>query len=208
MNKKFKIASIILIIILIVIIVSKFFRSNDTYYRFVADTLVNFYHSDKYDDKKIRKDDREKVKEYLSHLTHNDEVILLDDFIIKSSDYYISKSNSQGVYKENGKCYIKYNDIGFDKYHSSDYEYEPHREVICDNYRIILYESYFYPKYSETKNNPKYDYYFEKMEKKLNTYTYYYQSSYDGTYFKISITIDNNKIFKITTGEEVKWNMM
>ena len=197
MKKKILSMSIILGIVFLIIRISKIDVPNNEYYRYVADTIVGFYHNDQYNERTIRSKDRVIIKKYLSHLTHENEEICLDDYMIKTSDYYTNKPNSQYVYKVNDKCYIKYNNIGFDKYTSEDHEIEPYREIICDNYRIILYESMFYPKYSDTKNNPKYDYYFETSSKNLSTYSYTYQSSYDGTYLIVSLVVSNKQIIDI-----------
>ena len=35
----------------------------------------------------------------------------------------------------------------------------------------------------------------------MNTYTYWYQSSYDYTQLKVMIVVSNDKIFNIKTGE-------
>ena len=200
MMKKYLIPGLVLIAIICVIIISKF-NNEDSYYRFVADTVVNFYRTDKYKESKIKKDDRKVLSEFLSHLTHKNEEILLDDYIIKNDNYYINSPNTTGVYKKDGKCYIKYEDIGFDKYQGVNYEIEPFREIICDNYRTYLYLSYFYPKYTDTIKNPKYDYSYYNMSKNLSTYSYLYQSTYDGTFLKVMITVNNKKIYSIKTQE-------
>ncbi|MBR4230948.1 MAG: hypothetical protein IKR74_02185 [Bacilli bacterium] len=201
MKKSYLILGIILLLIIGVIIFSKFNKNDDSYYLFVADTIISFYKTDKYDEKKIRKEDKNIIDEYLSHLTHNDEEILLDDYIIRSNAYYTTDQNTSGVYVKNGKCYIKYRDIGFDKYYSEDYEIEPNRQIICNNYLTILYESYFYPDYSVTVNNPKYDYYFVSSTKNMSTYTYWYKSTYDNTELKVIIVVSNGSIFNIKTEE-------
>ena len=201
MKKSYLILGIILLLIIGVIIFSKFNKNDDSYYRFVADTIISFYKTDKYDEKKIRKEDKSIIDEYLSHLTHNDEEILLDDYIIRSNAYYTTDQNTSGVYVKNGKCYIKYRDIGFDKYYSEDYEIEPNRQIICNNYSVILYESYFYPDYNSTVNNPKYDYFFVSSTKNMSTYTFWYKSTYDNTELKVIIVVSNGSIFSIKTEE-------
>ena len=201
MKKSIIIPGIILLLMILTIIFTKNVKTDESYYRYIADTIISFYRTDKYDEKKIKKLDKIVIDEYLSHLTHINEEILLDDFIIRSNAYYTNSPNTSGVYKKDGKCYIKYVDIGFDKYQSKDYEIEPYREVICDNYKIYLYFSYFYPEYSATISNPKYDYIYLESSKNMNTYTYWYQSSYDNTQLKVMIVVSDDKIFNIKTEE-------
>ena len=201
MKKKYIILGISLLVIICVIILSKIRTNDDKYYRYVADTIVGFYHSDEYDENKIKEKDRPIISEYLSHLTHKNEEILLDEYITKSNAFYVNSPNTSGVYIKNDKCYIKYEDIGFDQYHSEDLEIEPNREIICNNYKTYLYYSYFAPKYSDTVNNPRYDYIYQKMAKNMSTYTFTYISTYDDTYINVMIITNDNKIFNIKTEE-------
>ena len=66
---------------------------------------------------------------------------------------------------------------------------------------MYLYFSYFYREYSATICNPKYDYTYLESSKNMNTYTYWYQSSYDNTQLKVMIVVSDDKIFNIKTGE-------
>ena len=201
MKKKYLMPSIILVIMIMLITINKIKTNSKDYYRIVADTIVGFYRDDGYDHKKIKKEDISVIENYLSHLTHNNEEISLEDYMIKNNNYYTTNRNSDGVYLKDGKCYIKYQDIGFDKYQSENIEIEPHRDVFCNNYRITLYLSDFYPDYNDTKTNPRYNYIFIKEDKNMNTYTYWYQSAYDGTYLKVMVIVNNKKIFNIKTEE-------
>lgn len=196
--KKTKKLIIVLVLLLCFLIFAHIFESKDTYYQNIADVIVSLYRSSNYDKKKVKKRDISVIEEYLSHLTHINEEVLLDDFIIRDKDNYVNKPNSKEIYMKNGSCYIKYEDLEFDKFKDIDHGPEPYKELICNKYSVIVYKSMLFDDYENIIVNPRYDYIYDRFVKDGNNRVYYYQSSYDGTYLKITLKIDK-KLIKITS---------
>ena len=191
-----KILIIIISIFILVIGIAFFLNSNENYYQNIADITVGFFHSEKYDQKQIKDRDLEAIENFLSQLTHKNEIIDLSEYIIKEKEYYTSSHNTSGVFKKDGKCYIEYEDLEFDK-PFQETETEPYKKVVCDNYFVDLYESQFYPEYEITKNNPKYDYYFDSSLKTDEGYEFTYYSTYDGSLLKVSLILEKKTITKV-----------
>jgi len=194
MKKKLILLSIIPILLLMIFL----FRGNkEEYYQNIADIVVGFYRNDEFNEKDIKAKDLPSVKDFLSKLTHKGEIISLDEYIIKEDDYYTDLYNTQGVYKKDDKCYIEYKYLKFEEQKDEEIVIEPYKQVICDNYFTILYESDFYPSYDVTKANPKYNYVFQKSEKSMSGYTYTYYSTYDNSPLTVILIINNKVIQKI-----------
>lgn len=191
---------VIILIGIIVVILSAILLISDNknkYYQEISDIVVGFYQSDEFNEKDVKKKDLNAVKTFLSKLTHEDEEILLDNYIKKESLYYTSESNTLGVYKNNGKCFIRYEDLDFDVQNDEHIEMEPHKRVVCDYYFTVLYKSDFYPDYEVTKSNPKYDYVFNSSEKTFDGYAFTYYSTYDNSKLTVELIIENKQIVEI-----------
>ena len=185
---------------IVVIGINQLVQSKKEYYRFLADTIVGFYRDSSYDEKKIKKQDKDALITYLSKLTHKDEIIDLSEYIVKEKAYYVTSHNTSGVYKKDGKCYIEYEDLDFDKpVEEINYEMEPYKKVVCDNYFTVLYKSMFYPEYKVTKKDPKYDYVYNSEKKIENGYEFVYYSTYDGSGLKLNLMFEGNKLSEINT---------
>ena len=195
--KKTVILLVLCIIFIACIILNKVYVPKSEYYRLVADTAANFFRSKDFDETKIKKKDIPALEEFLSHLTHENEVIDLDKYITKTSDNKTTEANTPGVYKESGKCYIKYKDLGFDFNDESEGYTEPTKKVVCDGYVTYLFFTDFYPSYKYIVNEPKYDFIFKEEKQGLSGQTYIYESSYDASILEIKLIISDNTIMQI-----------
>lgn len=198
MKKSITIISVLFLIFLLVIGFNRFKMKDENYYGVVADTIIGFFRSTNYNKSDIRDEDIDALEAYLSTLTHENQIIDLSKYIVRQKAYYTSSANTKGVYKKDGKCYIKYDDLDFDKpVEETNYEMEPFKKVVCNHYFIVLYASDFYPEYSVTKKNPKYDYILQETNKKINGYEYIYYSTYDGTLLNLNLIIADGVIVSI-----------
>lgn len=193
---------VILLLMIILILGLKFFNKSNNYYLNVSNEAVSFFKKSSYDRKLVKPKDRKALEDYLSTLTHNNQVVDLSNYILKASSYYTEDSNTKGVYIQDGKCFIKYKDLDIPDHRDEiNYNGEPYQKVVCNNYYTYMYLSYFYPSYEDTQKNPKYDYVFSAKEEISNGYLFTYKSTYDGTLFKLKFIIDNNTIKSITAEE-------
>ena len=198
MKKRNIILIIISVVFALVIGLNAFINKDKDYYSNVANIVVGFFSSSNYDKSIVKKQDLAAVENVLSKFTHQNEVIDLSEYIIQKKEYFTTQHNTSGVYQKDGKCFIKYDDLDFDEpVDEMNYEMEPYKKVICENYYTVLYESMFFPNYELTKKNPKYDYHFEdEIETDLGRDFIYY-SSYDGSRLKISMILEKKTIKKI-----------
>ncbi len=176
---------------------------NLKYYKNVSDTVIAFYNTDNYDDEKYAEEDIPAIETYLSELTHENQIVNINDYLVKSDEFYTDETNTEGVFIENDTCYIKYEDLGLTSTgvdtESDTYEMELYKRVVCNNYYTILYESSFYPDYSATKSNLRYNYIYLDSQKTEDGYNFIYRSTYDGTGMKVSITLEDKTITSIHT---------
>ncbi|MBE6147890.1 MAG: hypothetical protein E7167_00045 [Firmicutes bacterium] len=195
---KKKVFIIIGTVFILVIGLNMILNRNNDYYRNVADLSVGLFKNKNYDRQLIKSKDLQAIEDFLSMLTHENQVIDLSEYIVKEKEYYTSSHNTNGVYKKDGKCFIDYKKLEFDKpIEEINYEMEPHKMVVCDNYYVVLYESMFFPDYSVTQSNPIFDYHFEEEIKNEKGYDFIYYSSYDSSRLKLSFLIENKTIKKI-----------
>ncbi|MBQ6841227.1 MAG: hypothetical protein IJO63_03840 [Bacilli bacterium] len=195
-----KVVIIIATIFLIVIGANYLMNKDDNYYDSIADLVLSFYRTSTYDKSLFKDSDIDAIETYLSKLTHKNEVIDLSEYIEKSPAYQTDSPNSNGVYTKDGKCYIEYEDLDFDKpVEEVNYDMEPFKKVVCNNYFTDLYESQFYPAYEVTKKDPKYDYTFKNVEQTDTGYSYNYVSTYDGSGLVIKLVISDKILVKIET---------
>jgi len=194
---------IIILSLIIIFLLTGCTAKNFKYYKNVSNTVISFYNTNKYDSEKYSKNDIPALETYLSELTHENQVINISNYLVKSDEYYTDEANTQGVWIENDICYIDYNDLGLnpsDIYvESSNDEMELHKKVVCNNYYTILYESSFYPDYLTTKSNLRYNYIYLEGYKTKEGYEFIYRSTYDGTGMKVSIILEDKTITSIHT---------
>lgn len=194
---------IIILSITIIFLLTGCTAKNLKYYKNVSDTVISFYNTNNYDDEKYSKDDLPAIETYLSKLTHENQEVNINDYLVKSDEYYIDEVNTKGVWIKDNNCYINYNDLGFNStstdIESDTYEIEPYKKVVCNNYFTILYESYFYPDYLVTKSNLRYNYIYLDGYEIKEGYEFIYRSTYDGTGMKVTITLEAKTITSIDT---------
>ena len=187
-------------VLLIIVGINAFKENNEKYYESIANLVVGFYKSDKYDESEIKDSDIKTIEKYLSKLTHKNQEIDLSEYIEKSTVYYTTEHNTHGVYTKDGKCFIEYEDLGFTEAKVEQMEHiEPYKKVVCENYFVDIYASYFYPSYEVTKKDPKYNYFYDSMTKNDNEYVYKYISTYDGSGLLVKISLDGKVISEIKT---------
>ena len=171
------------------------------HYKKFADTALNFFESSNYSSKEFSENENILLNKYLSTLTHENQIIDLDDYIDKSEDYYTNENNSYGVYVENGKCYIKYDDISFQKLESgADIEDEMIAKIVCNNYFVTIMSSQFID-YNEIQNDERYNYRYLGYINDDTKYQFIYRSYYDGSGLVISVDTKNNKIVDLSVTE-------
>lgn len=172
------------------------------YYKKIANTVISLFRDINYDESEFSSEENRAISKIVSELTHENQIVNVSDFIVKSSEYAIIESNTKGIRKENGKCYISYKDLELDSYKSDNdnYELEPHKRVVCDGYYTVVYRSDFYPSYEETQNNPLHSYSYFKGYETDNGYNFIYKSTYDGSYLTVDIDLENE--MKISLSRE------
>jgi|GEM_PF-2691598 len=176
---------------------------NFKYYKNVSDTVLSFYNTDKYEQNKYSDNDIPAIEAYLSQLTHANQVVNINDYLIKTDEFYTDEDNTEGVWIKNNICYIKYDDLGLNKIDTyipeGNDEEELSKKVICNNYYTILYASSFYPDYATTKSNLRYNYIYLDGNKTEDGYEFVYRSTYDGTGMKVTLIVKNKTITSIHT---------
>lgn len=194
---------IIILTITLVFLMTGYTTNNLKYYKNISQTVIDLYRNSDYDKKDIQKEDINAIDNYLSTLTHKNQIVNVSNFITKTDDYYVKEENTSGIWVKNNTCYIKYEDLNIteDKADSDDpnYEIEKNVRVVCDNYYAIIYASDFYPNYLDVQLDPKYDYIYLDGSETKSGYEFIYRSSYDGTGIKVTITLNGKNISKIET---------
>lgn len=192
---------IIILSLTIIFLLTGCTTKNFKYYKNVSDTVISFYNSSNYDNKEYAKEDLPAIETYLSKLTHENQEVNISDYIVKSDEYYTEEANTEGVWIKDDKCYIKYEDLGFStastETESTNYEMEPYKRLVCNNYFTILYESSFYPDYLTTTSNLRNNYIYLDGYKIKEGYEFIYRSAYDGTGMKVTLNLKNKTIVSI-----------
>lgn len=166
------------------------------YYKDMSQTVLGLFRNLDYKESDYSKKENEAIQKVISELTHENQIINVSDFIIKSNEYKVSEQNTKEIFKENDTCYIYYHDLDYIEYAQNEahYELEPHKRLVCDGYYTILYESDFFPPYQLTQNDPLYDFIYIDYTETENGYTYIYKSSYDGSYMLVDINTKDMEI--------------
>ncbi len=177
-------------------------RYDEDYYINYSNTVVSFFRTDTYDSTSIYDEDIEALKTYLTTLTHEDELINIDEYV--RTDEETSLEDSSIVLIEDNKCYIRYDDLKkvFDEYNNSlvgGEVIEAYFSGVCNSHPFVIYESNILPPYEETIENPRYNYILLKDKKGKNEYIFYYQSTYDGTGLQVTLKLKKKHIIDIQT---------
>lgn len=170
----------------------------EDYYKKVADLATTFFRTSEYDKSEYKESDIEAIDTLLSELTHNEQVLDLNEYIEKNNDTRTYDSNSYGVYTEKDNCYIKYDNLNFIYYdEDGSTAMEPYARVVCNGYATIILKDSLFPEYDSTLSNPVFNYIYLGNSTSDNELDYYYTSTYDGSYLTVRIIKDGNKINKI-----------
>jgi len=190
----------IILLLFIILILTGCNKHDEAYYTKYADIAISLFRKDSYDANKIYSKDRKAMDEYLTRLTHKNEVIVLNDYIDKNEP--TTSPNSSNITVKNGVCTISYENLSYEfKKNATDDEgaMEPSFSGVCEGYYFNVSESNLYPDYESTKNNPRYDYVLLKSEKSDDKFNFYYRSTYDGSGLKLVLNLKKNNVEKVIT---------
>ncbi len=191
--KRLLIAFGIVVLILVILLLLNFvYKRDEKYYKNISEVVISLFDSSDYSTSGINKSDIIKIDEYLSTLTHENELVNLNKFIDDNTDYNKNWNNSEGVIVENNVCYIYYGDIDFKLI--EDVTVENSAVIYCDGYQIKIYEDSFMPEYSETLENPVHDYVYIGYNFTLDNYIGFYRSIYDGSEIGVFINLSDTEI--------------
>lgn len=193
----------ILLLLTLILLSTGCVNKNTDYYENVADTAVHFFKDSTYNADAFDSKDLTALDEYLSTITHVGQIVDVSAFLDKSEEYKTSEPNNSELTVTDGKCYMKYDDIKkrFDEFYAANARpvIDAFIKVNCNGYKVILSESDFYPDYTDTQSNPRYDYVMLSRVKTKTGYYFIYKSNYDGSGLKLNIDIEKKTIKKIYT---------
>ena len=174
---------------------------NDEYYLKIANIAVSTFNNQYYDSKKIDSNDLEAIDNYISEITHTNQIVNLNNYITKNSYYATDESNSINIDTKNNNCLIKYSNINFTDHNfdSMDHEMEKYYRFVCNGYWGIIYESDLYPNYSITQSNPVYNYVLVNDLVTDYKREYLYNSTYDGSTLLITLNINDKNVESISS---------
>jgi len=177
-------------------------KYDEEYYMNYSDTVVSFFRNKTYDSSSIYEEDIEALNNYLTSITHENEKIDIEEFLMKDDPSPLT--NSSLVMVEGDKCYIKYSDLRtvFDNYNNTstgEEAMEAYYSGVCKGYPFIIYESDLLPSYEDIVNDPRYDYVLLKDEKKKDEYIFYYRSTYDGTGLQVTLKLKKKHVVEVKT---------
>lgn len=182
----------IILVFLIAFLLTGCTIKNEHYYDTIASTAISFFKSPNYEEKAIDKSDIKALKEFLSSLTHDGQIIDLTKYIdydLPSSDTFEVCSVDYDTVKSEIVEYTLKHDDGFDPFYRST----------CKGHYATVHQSDLYPDYEYTLKNPEHNYILVNKYKKDNIRAYIYKSTYNGKGLMLKLHMKNKTIEKIDT---------
>ena len=181
----------VVLILIAILLLTGCTVKNETYYENIANTVIGFFNNPEYDENKIADNDRDAVKKYWRTITHEGQIIDLNEYI-----YENLTSN-----EPEGECSIDYETLKV-KFKESEDKYDalnPMYSTTCNGHYAIIYKTDVYPDYEYTKTNPVHNYILLSKHTKDNVKSYVYKSSYNGIGLKLNLHLSGKQITKIDT---------
>ncbi len=177
-------------------------KYDEEYYMNYSDIVVSFFRNKTYDSSSVYEEDREALDKYLTSITHENELVDIEEFLMK--DDPTPEANSSLVIIEGDKCYVKYSDLRtlFDNYTNTstgEEAIEAYYSGVCRGYPFVIYDSDLMPSYDDLVSDPRYDYVLLKDEKKNDEYIFYYRSTYDGTGLQVTLKLKKKHVVEVKT---------